>query len=48
MTAQTENSKAPEAPADSIAATNAAQSAAFDKGACAHPTRKSGDKQAGA
>ena len=31
MTAQTENSKAPEAPADSIAATNAAQSAAFDE-----------------
>lgn len=31
MTAPTENSKAPEAPADSIAATNAAQSAAFDK-----------------
>ena len=31
MTVQTENSKAPEAPADSIAATNAAQSAAFDE-----------------
>ena len=31
MTAPTENSKAPEAPADSIAATNAAQSAAFDE-----------------